>query len=169
MKPVKDINQITGEKELLIQQVISAWLLQNRKMNGLLNKLSDGDLFQPVAPGRNRGIYLLGHLVAHTDMLLPLLDFGDRFYPELDHFYGCCLDQDSEEFPDHGKLRACWHHLNERLTVYILKITPAEWLRPPAGVTVETFRVNPSNNRLALIMSRTAHLSYHMGQLNLLI
>ncbi|HEY1166251.1 MAG TPA: hypothetical protein VGE90_13825, partial [Chitinophaga sp.] len=72
----------TSPAAALITQVISAWQLQNRRVNNIINKLSEAEFYQETAPGRNSGIYLLGHLIAVNDTMLPPFGFGDRLYPE---------------------------------------------------------------------------------------
>jgi hypothetical protein len=63
----------TNELELLVKMSLSAWDAQNNELNKLLNELSDEQLQKEIAPGRNRGIYLLGHLVAVSDRMIPLI------------------------------------------------------------------------------------------------
>ena len=60
-------------KELMIKMVVSAWESYFQRLNKLFEKLSDEQLQKQVAPGRNTGIYLLGHLTAVTDGMLPLI------------------------------------------------------------------------------------------------
>ena len=70
------------EKELLIKMALSAWQTQNDRVNKLLTKLSDEQLAGEVAPGKNSGTYLLGHLVAINDNMLPLFGLSEKLYPE---------------------------------------------------------------------------------------
>lgn len=51
--------------------------------NKIFDNLSDEQLMHEVSPGRNRGIYLLGHLTAVHDLMLPLLRFGEAKYPRV--------------------------------------------------------------------------------------
>ena len=53
----------------------------------MLDTLSDEHLAAETAPGANRGIYLLGHLAAVSDGLLPLLGFGEKLYPQLEEVF----------------------------------------------------------------------------------
>ncbi len=46
--------------------------------------MNDEELLREVAPGRNRVFYLMGHLTAVHDRLLPMLGLGERLHPELD-------------------------------------------------------------------------------------
>ena len=50
-------------------------------------RLSEEQLLQEIAPGKNRLIYLWGHLTAVNDALIPLLGFGERLHPELDAMF----------------------------------------------------------------------------------
>ena len=67
-----------GQKLLFIKMVLSNWQTQNQRLTALFDKLSDDELARETAPGRNSGIYLLGHMTAVHDAMLPLLGFGER-------------------------------------------------------------------------------------------
>jgi len=56
-----------------------------------------------VAPGKNRLIYLWGHLAAVNDGLLPLLGIGERLHPELDAMFIGTPDK-SVELTVYGKI-----------------------------------------------------------------
>ena len=56
--------------EQMIRQVINSWTSQNRAVTSFFNKYNDDAYLNEVAPGRNRAIYLLGHLVATNAMIL---------------------------------------------------------------------------------------------------
>jgi hypothetical protein len=49
--------------ELLIKMITDGWQKQITATNKIFDNLSDEELLHEVAPGRNRGIYLLGHKV----------------------------------------------------------------------------------------------------------
>ena len=68
-------------QEVFIKMVLSAWETQNSNFNQLLDSLTDEQLSKEISPGRNTGIYLLGHLAAISDAMLPLLGFGEKLYP----------------------------------------------------------------------------------------
>jgi len=70
--------------EQMIKQVINSWISQNKAVTSFFNKYNDDAYLNEVAPGRNRAIYLLGHLTATNDSLLPLLGLGDKLYPQLE-------------------------------------------------------------------------------------
>ena len=77
---------IKDKHELFVKMALDAWNIQIDRTTKLFNALTDNQLKQEVAPGRNSGIYLLGHLTAVHDALFPLLDLGEKLYPELDEY-----------------------------------------------------------------------------------
>src|ERR1700692_4571881 len=62
----------------LIDSALRAWKSNVERADKLFEALSPGELEQEVAPGKNRLIYLWGHLAAVNDALLPLLGIGER-------------------------------------------------------------------------------------------
>jgi hypothetical protein len=169
MEKETEIACLSGHLELLIRQTIAAWQLQNRKLSDLFNKLDPLELLIPVAPDRNRGIYLLGHLIAFNDMMLPQLGCANRLHPELDNLFVCCSDGAADHYPPAATLKSYWYEVNEMLTVNMNKLSVSEWLAQATSVEMAGFEKNPLHNKISILISRTVHLSYHIGQLNLLL
>jgi len=63
-------------EDLMIRNVLGSWKQSVAQVDKTLASLSDEDLQGEVAPGKNRIYYLLGHLTAVNDRLLPLLRLG---------------------------------------------------------------------------------------------
>jgi hypothetical protein len=70
-------------EELMSTTALKNWKLFLGRLNENLAPLSDEQLQQQVAPGRNRLLYLIGHLTATHDSMFPLLGIGERLHPEL--------------------------------------------------------------------------------------
>lgn len=154
------------EKELLItQQIVSAWQGQIKRIDSLIDKLSDEQLLNHVAPGRNRGIYLLGHLATVSDMMLPLLGLGNVLKPEMQAIFVSVPDNAVKDLPSLTDLRKYWKEVNDTLNGHFNKMTPADWLAPHTAVSEEDFKKQPHRNKLSIILSRTNHHTYHFGQL----
>ena len=66
---------------------LDPWNTHIARADKLFNDLSDEQLKEEVAPGRNSGIYLLGHLTAVHDALFPLLGLGEKLYPQLEDIF----------------------------------------------------------------------------------
>ena len=76
---------MTTEKSL-IDSALRGWKSNVERADKLFGGLSPEQLEQEVAPGKNRLIYLWGHLAAVNDRLLPLLGIGERLHPEFDGY-----------------------------------------------------------------------------------
>src|SRR5580693_10581273 len=63
---------------------LKAWKTQIDRAGKLFEALSSEDVLREIAPGRNRLLYLWGHLTAIHDAMLPLLGLSERLHPELD-------------------------------------------------------------------------------------
>jgi hypothetical protein len=54
-----------------------------------------------------------------------------------------------------------------RITEALERFTPEEWLEKHTAVSDEDFAKDPGRNRLAVLLSRTNHMSYHLEQIML--
>src|SRR5215203_4590469 len=93
------------EEEIFIKMVLDAWHTQIKYANDLFDSLSDEQIMNEVAPGRNRGIYLLGHLTAVHDGMLPLLGLSTPLYPQLYGQFVVRPDKVSQDGPGLTELR----------------------------------------------------------------
>lgn len=164
-----DINTTgNGTSEQIIQQIIASWTLRNTLFTGFFNKYKDEEAYlNEVAPGRNRAIYLLGHLIATNDGMLPLFGLGQKLFPELDMFSGS-PDKSFELNASLQELKNKWDQLNIALTDHFNKMTVNDWMSRHTAVSEEDFAKEPQRNKLNVLLGRTNHQSYHLGQLNLL-
>lgn len=160
--------QTTTETDLLVKMIIAAWDAQNNQLSKLLNELTDEQLYKQIAPGRNRGIYLLGHLIAVSDAMLPLLGFCELLFPELQPVFIKNPDNAAEEMPSISTLKENLHTVNAKLNEHIKVTTATQWLERHTAVTAEAFVNEPHRNKLNVIISRTNHMANHLGQLLLL-
>ena len=159
----------TGEtissKAVFIKMALSAWETYNTRIKKLLDTLTDEQLLAETAPGRNSGIYIIGHLVAISDGLIPILGFGERLYPELDKIFLDNPDKSGLEKPSINELKQYWNRVNAKLADHINQTTADEWFTRHNKVSEEDFAKEPHRNKLNIIINRTNHTSYHLGQL----
>jgi len=154
-----------NQTALYVKMALDGWNAQNKRFNDLINKLSDEQLLVETAPGRNSGIYLLGHLAAVSDGLLPLLGFGPRLYPEMDDVFLKNPDKSGLPKPSIAELKAALTKINDELHLNFAKLQPQEWFAKHTAVSTEDFANEPHRNRLNVIIGRTTHMAYHLGQL----
>jgi DinB superfamily len=158
-------NESRAVKPVFIKMALSAWETYNTRVKKLLDTLTDEELLAESAPGRNRGIYLIGHLIAVSDGLFPILGFGERLYPELDNIFLESPDKADAELPSINELKEYWNKVNTKLADHISGMREEEWFTRHNKVSEEDFAKEPHRNKLNIIINRTNHTSYHLGQL----
>lgn len=154
--------------ELIVKLVIDRWNGSIVNLSKILNELSDEQLQKEVATGKNRGTYLLGHLIAVHDDMLKLLDMGEKLYPELFEIFIKQADKEASQTPSAAELRVMLEKQNMHLQDKFQKIKPDEWFERHTAVSAEDFANEPHRNKINIIITRTSHLQYHMGQIALL-
>jgi hypothetical protein len=152
---------------IIVKMVLDRWNGSLKQCDTLINTLTDEQLQKEVAPGKNRGIYLLGHLIAVHDDMLKLLDMGEKIYPQLHEPFLKLADKAATSIPSVKELRSFWAKQLEVLKQFN-KLQPEEWFEKHTAVTAEDFVKEPHRNKLNIIITRTSHLQYHLGQLVLL-
>jgi len=155
--------------QIMVKMVLDAWYSKIKEANDIFDKLTDEQLQIEVAPNRNRGIYLLGHLTATHDGMLPLLNFGERFYPQLDEIFIDNPDRSKTLTNSTNELGAYWKNINSILADHFSKLSPDAWFEKHNTISKEDFIKQPHRNKLNVIITRTNHLTYHNGQLIFLI
>ncbi len=160
---------MTQPNELFVKMAIDAWTRELNTTSALLEKLSDVQLMNEVAPSRNRGIYLVGHLIAEHDLMMPLLRFQPAIHPELKPLFIDAPDRAIAELPSLPQLRAQWGTVHDTLVQHIARLPAEDWFTRHANISEEDFAKEPHRNRLNVLLSRTSHLAYHRGQLVLLV
>ncbi|MHA4741463.1 DinB family protein [Dyadobacter sp. MSC1_007] len=165
MNTLQQTSALEASQKLFVKMVVSNWELQNQRLSGWLAKMPEERLLEPVAEGKNRAVYLLGHLIAVNDGMIPLLGLGERLYPELDALFVKNADRTFEEIPSVADLKTKWAHLNQTLAGYFAQVEPDEWFKKHNAVSEEDFAREPHRNKLNILINRTNHEAYHLGQL----
>ena len=155
--------------KLSVQVAINSWRLVVERANKIFSSLTEDELLKEVTPGRNRLIYLWGHLTAFHDAMFPILGLGERLHPELDAIFVSSPDKAGAQLPPVGELRKYWEEVNGKLLSQFATLSENEWLRRHNAVSEEDYAKDPTRNRLAVLLSRTNHMSYHLGQMTLAI
>ena len=151
--------------DLVVKMALMAWQTQNTRVDKLLQEIPDEQWIADVAPGRNSGRYLFGHLIAVNDNLLPLFGLGQRLHPQLTKIFLNDPDKAAPEYPSMAELRNMWRQVNDTLTSHFNGMSPEDWLARHNSVSPEDFAREPHRNKLNVLLNRTTHQGYHIGQL----
>jgi len=68
------------------------------------------------------------------------------------------------DLPSAADLKRMWDEVHGSLADGFGKFTAEEWVGKHTAVSDEDFAKNPLRNRLAVLLSRTSHIAYHVGQ-----
>ncbi|MES2556468.1 MAG: DinB family protein [Bacteroidota bacterium] len=154
--------------QTMVKMTFDRWNALIKQADTLFSSLTDEQLQHEIAPGKNRGVYLLGHLIAVHDSMIPLLDLGDKHYPELFEPFIASPDKAVADLPSITELRTLWSKQMAFLAEKFDSVSTDEWFQKHTAVSAEEFMAEPHRNKLNIILTRASHLGYHMGQLVLL-
>lgn len=155
-------------EQIMLKMIFDRWNGAMKNWNDILNALSDEQLMEEIAPGKNRGVYLLGHMIAVHDDMLVLLDMGPKLFPELNEAFIQSPDKTIAEIPTAKDLREKWNTQCALLNEKFASTDFTRWMEKHTAVSAEDFAKEPHRNKLNIIVTRTTHMTYHTGQLALL-
>jgi DinB superfamily len=153
---------------LAAQIVLESFKSNYKRATKLLNELTDEELLQEIVIFKNTGHYLLGHLIAVHDNMLPLLGIGESLYPELVEVFIKNPDKSTLPKPSITHLRIQWEEVHQELLTKLESLSVKQWFEKHTAVSHEDFAKEPHRNRLNVVLGRANHLSYHFGQITLL-
>ncbi len=102
-------------EELYLAVALNGWKGNIERADKIFSGLSDEEVLKEIAPGKNRLIYVWGHLTATHDMMLPLLGIGHRLHPEFDVVFISNPDKTQAGIPSVELVRKAWKEVNGRL------------------------------------------------------
>ena len=158
---------MNNQQKLFVKMAHDTWSERINATSELVDQLTDEQLMIEVSPGRNRGIYLVGHLASVHDQMLPLLRFQEMLFPELQPLFIDAADK-TITLPPVQQVRQQWSAIHSTLMGRMTSLPAEEWFTRHASISEDDFAKEPHRNRLNLLMNRTNHMSYHRGQLALL-
>ncbi|RZK06562.1 MAG: DinB family protein [Flavobacterium sp.] len=105
---------------------------------------------------------------ALNDLMLPLLDMGDKIHPEFTKTFIDEPDKAVAEIPSAQELRNIWSEQYKMLSKKFEALQPEAWFEKHTSVSAEDFAKEPHRNKLNIMITRTTHLAYHTGQIILI-
>src|SRR5262245_60475533 len=99
----------------MIDSALRVWKSNADRIDTFFGARSPEQLEQEVAPGRNRLIYLWGHIAAVNDGLFPLLGLGPRLYPEMEVMFIANPERASITAYSAEQVKQAWNQIHGRL------------------------------------------------------
>src|SRR5258705_6418100 len=122
-------------EELYLAVALNGWKGNLERADKMFSGLSDQEVLKEIAPGKNRLIYLWGHLTATHDAMLPLFGIGQRLHPEFDVAFISNPDKSQAGIPSVELVRKAWREVNGRLFEGVASLSAAEWLKKTGAVS----------------------------------
>ena len=94
-------DEAMGHEGSYVALGLKTWNTQIDRADKLFGGLSSEEVPREIAPGKNRLLYLWGHLTAVHDAMLPLLSLGERLHPEFDVAFVSNPDKSRADLPSH--------------------------------------------------------------------
>lgn len=151
----------------MIEQLLEVWENKIKETTEIFELLGERRAMKPVAPGKNRLIYLLGHLLVIHDGIFETLEVGKRRYTHYDDLF-LTPQHPANVYPPYGLLLQQWIALNETLIFQLRYISPDEWLSKQHYISEMDFILQPNKNKFYGFQCLTGHLFHHLGQLALI-
>jgi hypothetical protein len=152
------------QQKLFVQIGLHSWNTQISRAEKVFNSYSDNEFYKQIAPGKNRIIYLYGHLAIYHDLLKETLGLGTSKYAYLAPIFLQNPDNVEAEMPSIEELKAIWNEVHDELKVLFANLAPGEWFKRHNAITDADFEKDPSRNRLSVVLTRANHVAYHLGQ-----
>lgn len=141
-------------------------------MNGWVNRtletLSDDDLMHSIAPGKNHGVWLLGHLIESEDEVSRYLGKGDMMFPGYEKLFGeGSMLQPPSIYPEASALREQWKQVSEKNNTMLGSLTDDELDDPlPHDNGSKLYQL--MKTKAGCITFWNLHAMYHQGQLGVI-
>ena len=143
---------------------LHSWNTQITRAEKVFSSYTEAEFYKPVAPGKNRIIYLYGHLATIHDALKETLGLAKCNRPELVTIFLHNADNPAAEFPSYVDLKRYWNEVHDELRELFINLPAEEWFKRHNSMTDSDFEKDPSRNRLSVLLNRANHIAYHLGQ-----
>src|SRR5579862_3231291 len=100
-----------ANEQLFSSGALNLWDTTIDRADKLFSALTPDQLAKEIAPGKNRLIYLWGHLTTVHDRMLPLLGFGPRLHEELDELFISKPDKAVQKIPSAAEIKKSWNEV----------------------------------------------------------
>ncbi len=139
----------------------SNFVLQKEDINTVLSR--------EIAPGKNHGVWLLGHLVVSDDDIGLYLETHERQFPELVELFGNSSKCEAiETYPEPEYLLACWEKVCEQTLQAYDKLKDSDLEQPHGRLNGKSVDEDFFGTKQNVLLHWLNHQLYHVGQISTL-
>ncbi|HMS64085.1 MAG TPA: DinB family protein [Ignavibacteria bacterium] len=154
-------------ENVLSKKFYQQYIMMIEWVNIYINALDDKELEMELSPGKNHGVWILGHLIASDDDFSVYMGKGELLFPEYSELFG----QGSKlkkvsEYPEVSKLREQWMTVFEKNKKIYVNLRDEEFEEIPENMDEDGMNYFTSKGKV--IMAWQLHQMYHGGQLSVL-
>lgn len=136
-------------------------------VNMYVNSLSDKDFEMELSPGKNHGVWILGHLVTSDDDFSFYMGKGDFMFPEYHDLFGQgCKLLPVENYPKVVVLKDNWNKIFQKNKIIYGNFKDNEFDETPENMNADM--LNYFKTKGHVVMAWQLHQMYHGGQLGVL-
>jgi len=137
-------------------------------VNGIIEPLSDEEFKMELSPGKNNGVWLLGHLIVSDDDFSEFMGKGEAIFPQYIIFFGQGSKiLPAESYPPVTELKDAWKKVCDKNRKIYSGLSDDELQQPHA--LVKDFDIDYFKTKERVIMAWHLHQLYHAGQLGILV
>ncbi len=153
---------------ILSKQFYRQYEMMVEWVNGTIDPLSDDEFKMELSPGKNHGVWLLGHLVTSDDDFSMFMGKGEQLFPQYYEMFGQGSKLlPAESYPQISELKNAWTEVcNKNRKIYSELID--EKLQQPHAL-VKDIEKDYFKTKERVIMAWHLHQLYHAGQLGIII
>ncbi len=152
---------------IISKKFYQQYLMMIEWVNIYINSLTDEEFEMELSPGKNRGVWILGHMITSDDEFSVFMGKGDLLFPYYPELFGQGSKlQPLQSYPEVSELRQQWNDVIEK-NKNIYENLKDEELEQPHNNIVEG-KEDFFKTKARVIMAWHLHQMYHAGQLGLL-
>ena len=137
-------------------------------VNETMSGFADEDFYTELSPGKNHGVWILGHLIVSDDDFSLYMGKGGLLYPEYSEVFGQGSKiKPVEDYPSVKKLKGLWANVCKKNMAIYSSLKDSEFDEPHA--LVEDPEKDFFKTKERVIYAWQLHQMYHTGQLGVLL
>ncbi len=149
------------------QLIVNQWFKSTEQIKIKLEKVTDPQFHSEWHSESNKVSWIFGHLFHAATNMMEILGIHHSF-PNLKTEYGNGTDGKAGSLGK-NELFELWSKMDDILHTQFHLMNQDDWLSKHNNVSAEDFELDPTRNKLNVLLTRLNHQYMHLGQLAFII